>query len=47
MLDVDAEVRKLKEALAVSEWHFRDAVEDLMERYSNYEYCEIREGEED
>lgn len=36
MDDVDIEVRKLKEALAVSEWHFRDAVEDLMERYRGY-----------
>ncbi len=32
MDDVDREVRKLKEALEVSEWHFKDAVQDLMER---------------
>lgn len=32
MDDVDREVRKLKEALDVSEWHFKDAVQDLMER---------------
>jgi len=32
MDDIDVAVKKLKGALAISEWHFRDAVEDLMEQ---------------
>lgn len=32
MDDVDLAVKKLKDALLVLEWHFKDAVEDLMEQ---------------
>lgn len=31
MNDVDAAVIRLKEALAISEWHFGDAFEELMD----------------
>jgi hypothetical protein len=31
--ELDRIVRKLNEAKAISEWHFRDAVQELMERY--------------
>lgn len=31
MDDVDRAVQKLKEAQAISEWHFRDAVEEIIE----------------
>lgn len=31
MDEVDRAVQKLKEAQAISEWHFRDAVEELIE----------------
>ncbi len=33
-------VRKLSEAKAVSEWHFRDAVQELIEEYEKMEYYE-------
>ena len=32
MDDVDYYVRKLNEAKAISEYHFRDAVEDMIEQ---------------
>ncbi|MDI3463682.1 MAG: hypothetical protein OJF50_002503 [Nitrospira sp.] len=40
MDDVDIAVRQLKEAMAISEWHFRDAVEELLiaARKGEYSY---------
>ena len=33
--DLDRIVQRLNEAKAISEWHFRDAVEELLEEYTN------------
>lgn len=34
--DLDYIVKKLNEAKAISEWHFRDAVEEIMEKYAGF-----------
>ncbi len=38
-------VRKLKEAQAVSEYHFRDAVEDLIEECSRRDFGRLFDDE--
>ena len=32
--ELNRAVQKLNEAKAISEWHFRDAVEELLEEYA-------------